>query len=289
VVDRVAGRHEAVAPSYRITPTPLVGAIAVLTYIIAVFGLQLASGIPYAEWTSTASNTLRAAVLPLAVGSVLLIAFLAYARWDMIWRDPERLKTTTAMKIAMGLFVLLVVIRLVGVDYASAGFTLLLVVLLSGILVGFAEEALFRGIFLRSMRTGGRTEAHAALWTAIAFGLFHLPNLIVGAGIAQLAQVVLAAISGVTLYLFRRTRGLILVAMIAHGIWDVSTFLSGSHGAQWAGLLSFAIFPIGVIAAVVALVSVWRTDRHTVVTPAGIEHHDAATWPTGKHKPGTQP
>jgi len=207
----------------------------------------------------------------------------------MIWRDPERLKTTTAMKVAMVLFVVLIVIRLVGIEYGAAGLNLLLVVLLSGILVGFAEEALFRGIFLRSLRTGGRTEATAALWTAIAFGLFHLPNIIVGAGLAQLAQIVLAAISGVTLYLFRRNRGLILIAMIAHGIWDTSTFLSGSHGAQWAGLLSFAIYPIGVIAAIVALVSVLRTDRHTVVTPAGIEHHDAATWPAGEHKPGTQP
>ena len=275
MTDQVSGRHDAVARPYRVSPTPLVGSIAVLVYIVVVFGLQLSSGIPYAEWTSTTAHTVRAAVIPLAVGSVLLIAFLAYARWDIVWHDPERLKTTTAMKIAMGLFIVLVVIRLVGVDYASVGVALVLVVVLTGVLVGFAEEALFRGIFLRCMRTGGRTEAHAALWTAVAFGLFHLPNLIVGSGIGQLAQVVLAGISGVTLYLFRRNRGLILVAMIAHGIWDISTFLSGSHGADWAALLSFAIFPIGVIAAVVALVSVWRTDRHTVVTPAGIEYRAA--------------
>ena len=273
MTDQVSGRHDAVAPPYRMSPTPLVGSIAVLVYIVVVFGLQLSSGIPYAEWTSTTAHTVRAAVIPLAVGSVLLIAFLAYARWDIVWRDPERLKTTTAMKIAMGLFIVLVVIRLVGVDYASAGVALVLVVVLTGVLVGFAEEALFRGIFLRCMRTG----AHAVLWTAVAFGLFHLPNLIVGSGIGQLAQVVLAGISGVTLYLFRRNRGLILVAMIAHGIWDISTFLSGSHGADWAALLSFAIFPIGVIAAVVAPVSVWRTDRHTVVTPAGLEHHNASS------------
>ena len=277
MTDQVAGRHDTVARPNRVSPTPLVGSIAVLVYIVVVFGLQLSSGIPYAEWTSTTAHTVRAAVIPLAVGSVLLIAFLAYARWDIVWRDPERLKTTTAMKIAMGLFIVLVVIRLVGVDYASAGVALVLVVVLTGVLVGFAEEALFRGIFLRCMRTGGRTEAHAALWTAVAFGLFHLPNLIVGSGIGQLAQVVLAGISGVTLYLFRRNRGLILVAMIAHGIWDISTFLSGSHGADWAALLSFAIFPIGVIAAVVALVSVWRTDRHTIVTPAGIEHHNTSS------------
>ena len=244
VTDQVAGQHDAVARPYRVSPTPLVGSIAVLVYIVVVFGLQLSSGIPYAEWTSTTAHTVRAAVIPLAVGSVLLIAALAYARWDIVWRDPERLKTTTAMKIAMGLFIVLVVVRLVGVDYASAGVVLVLVVVLAGVLVGFAEEALFRGIFLRCMRTGGRTEAHAALWTAVAFGLFHLPNLIVGSGIGQLAQVVLAGISGVTLTLFPAAdRGLILVAMIAHGIWDISTFLSGSHGADWAALLELRDLP----------------------------------------------
>ena len=134
------------------------------------------------------------------------------------------------MKVAMAFFVLAIVVRLLGVDWGSTGIALLLEVLATGVLVGFAEEILFRGIFLRSMRTGGRTEAYAALWTAIAFGLFHLPNVFVGIGGLQLTQVAIAAISGVILYLFRRSRGTIVVAMIAHGIWDISTFLTGSHG-----------------------------------------------------------
>jgi uncharacterized protein len=59
--------------------------------------------------------------------------------------------------------------------------------------------------------------------------------------------------------------------MIAHGIWDVSAFLSGSNGAAWAGLASlFVLLPIGLVVGIVAMVSIWRTDRHTVVTPSGI-------------------
>jgi hypothetical protein len=34
------------------------------------------------------------------VGSALLVALLAIARWDMIWRDPGRLPMTTTMKVA---------------------------------------------------------------------------------------------------------------------------------------------------------------------------------------------
>ena len=256
---------------YRIKPTPLVGVIMVAVYIVVVFGLQLASGIPYAEWTSTPTNTLRAAVIPLAVGCVLLIAFLAVARWNMIWRDPGRLPITGVMKAAMIFFVVAIVVRLIGVRWSTVSMSLLLVVILSGVLVGFAEETLFRGVFLRSMRTGGRNEAKAALWTAIAFGLFHLPNMLVGVGLVQLPQVVLAALTGSILYVFRRYRGMIVVAMVAHGIWDISTFLSGSNGTVWVAFASFALLLVGVVLGILVLVSIWRTDKATVVMPTGIE------------------
>jgi len=263
----VAGRSS----RYRIKPTPLVGVAMIVAYIVVVFGLQLSSGIPYVDWVSTPANGLRTAVIPLAVGSVLLIAFLAIARWDMIWRDPGRLPMTTVMKVAIYFFIASILVRFVGIDWGTVEAGLLLVVIASGILVGFAEETLFRGIFLRSMRTNGRTEAVAALWTAIAFGLFHLPNLLVGSGPTQLIQIVLAAIAGATLYAFRRYRGLILTAMIAHGIWDMSLFLVDSNGRDWLGAANLLLLAGGIVLGILVLVSVWRTDKTTVVTPAGIE------------------
>ena len=257
---------------YRIKPAPLVGVIMVALYVVVVFGLQLASGIPYAEWTSTPTHTVHAAVIPLAAGCVLLIAFLAIARWDMIWRDPGRLPITGVMKVAMIFFIAAVVVRFVGVRWSTVSVLLLLVVILSGVLVGFAEETLFRGVFLRSMRTGGRNEAKAALWTAIAFGLFHLPNMLVGVGLLQVPQVVLAGLTGSILYVFRRYRGMIVVAMVAHGIWDISTFLSGSNGTPWVGFASIALLLVGVVLGILVLVSIWRTDKSTVVTRDSIEN-----------------
>ena len=259
------------SPHYRIKPAPLVGIVMVLLYIVITFGIQLSTGIPYAEWTSTPENGLRAAVIPLVVGSLLLIIFLAIARWDMIWRDPARLPTTTVMKVAMIFFIACIVLRAFGIDWGTVDPALLFVVIATGVRVGFAEEMLFRGIFLRSLRTNGRTEAVAALWTAIAFGLFHLPNLIVGVGGGQIIQVLLAAASGATLYAFRRYRGLILTGMIAHGIWDMSTFLAASNGRDWANLAGLLTAVVSFILGIAVLVSVWRKDRNTVVTPAGIE------------------
>jgi hypothetical protein len=255
---------------YRIAPAPWVGIVMVLLYIVVVFGLQLGTGIPYAEWTTTAANGLRAAVIPLAAGSLLLIVFLLIARWDIIWRDPGRLPMTTVMKVAMAFFVLCILVRVAGIQWGSVDRSVLLVVIASGVLVGFAEELLFRGVFLRSLRTNGRTEAVAALWTAIAFGLFHLPNLLVS-GPTQIAQILLAAASGATLYVFRRQRGLILTGMVAHGIWDMSTFLSITNGTDWLTLVGLLMALISFILGVLVLISIWRTDKNTVVTPEGIE------------------
>jgi uncharacterized protein len=256
---------------YRVEPTPLVGVAMVVAYIVVVFGIQLSSGIPYEDWVSTPGNGVRAAIIPLAVGSVLLIAFLAFGRWDMIWRDPDRLPMPTVMKVAIYVFIASILVRFAGVDWGAVETELLLVVIASGVLVGFAEETLFRGIFLRSLRTEGRTEAVAALWTAIAFGLFHLPNLLVGAGVGQLTQVVLATATGATLYAFRRYRGLILTAMIAHGIWDMSAFLADSNGRDWVGFANLPLLIAGLVLGILVLVSAWRTDKATVVAPAGID------------------
>lgn len=275
MTDHVVGRHEA-RPAERTAPRPLVGVAVVVVYLVVVYGLQLSTGLKYVQWTSTAANGLRAGVVPLAVGGLLLVAFLAYARWDMVWRDPARLPMTAAMKVAMVLFALFVVVRVVGIAWSSIDLGTALVVLAIGVLVGFAEETLFRGIVLRSLRTGGRSEGRAALWTTVGFGLFHLPLVLVGAGAVQLVQVVLTAVIGLSLYFFRRRYGLLWPAMIAHGVWDVTTFFLASHGADWAVATQFALLPVALVVGIVALVSTWRTDRHTVVTPDGISRGETA-------------
>ncbi len=121
-------------------------------------------------------------------------------------------------------------VRLVGIEWALVPGRLLLAIVAAGVLVGFAEEMMFRGIFLRGMRTGGRSESRAMLWTTLAFGALHLPNVFLGTGVAGLAQVPLAALTGVTLYLFRRGFAAIVPAMVAHGLWDISAFLDLNHG-----------------------------------------------------------
>ena len=254
---------------YRIQPSIGVGIGVVIVYMIISYGIQISSGIAYKDWFLNADNAYRAAVLPLAVCSVLLIAFLVVARWDMVWRDPGRLAMSVLMKSTLVLFVVAILARAAGIRWGDLPGDLVLAVALSSLLVGFAEETLFRGIFLRSLRTNGRAEGIAALWTAIGFGLFHLPNMFLGTGLQGSGQILLAALSGGTLYLFRRNFGFIVPAMIAHGLWDFSTFLDANFGTLILTGLAFVVTIAIAVIVFIVLIKLARNE-HIAVTPRGI-------------------
>lgn len=253
---------------FRIRPSVWVAIAVVLADIAWTTGITLSSGLAYADIAKSAANVVRMAVVPLAVGVVLLTAFVVFARWDHVWRDPVKLPVSRSMKVAMVAFATAVVLRFAGAGWGQIPIDLLLAVLALGVLVGYVEEILFRGIFLRAMREGGRSEAKAAVWTAVAFGLFHLPNVFLGQGWLGLLQVVLATFTGATLYAFRRQSGFILPAMVAHGLWDVSTFLTGSNTAWWLTIASLPLLVVPAAAGLAVLVSVWRRDQDLVAIPA---------------------
>jgi hypothetical protein len=249
-------------------PSVAAAVTAVMLYIAVVNGIQLSAGVPYAEWFKTAGNAWRMAVLPLAAGSALLLVAVRAAGWSHLWRDPVRLQTPGVMRAALVFWWLAIAIRLAGVQWDTVPLNLLAAVIVSGVLVGFAEETLFRGIFLRGLRERGRPEASAALWAAAAFGLFHLPNVFMGAGWIGLFQVVLAALSGSLLYAFRRRYGTIWPAMVAHGAWDISTFLAGSAASPWLADATLPLLAIQIALGLAVCASLLRHDRQTRVLPA---------------------
>ena len=265
-----ASSRERPGAGRRIEPSVGVAVAAVLAYMVVVNGIQVSSGIDYQDWFDTAGNAVRTAVIPLAVGNVLLLAFVWWARWDIFWRDPERLPMTRLGIVIIGLFVATVVVRLAGLDLGgrarrpAAGHPGDRGARRAG------RGLLFRGIVLRCLRTGDRPESSAALWTALGFGLFHLPNIFMGTGLAGLSQIVLAAITGYALYLFRRWHGLLWVAMVAHGTWDISAFLVGDYGKDVAAGAALALNLVLAAACVVALVRSLRRDRGFAVRPEGV-------------------
>lgn len=256
---------------HRLRPSVTVGIVVVVVYTIILSTIQQLAGVPYDEFFDSASNTWRAPVLSLAIGSVLLLGFVAWARWDMVWRDAARLPVSRLAWVLLGLFTVCVVVRGAGIAWTDIDPNLLAAVLCLGVLVGLSEELLFRGIFLRCMRNGRMSEGAAALWTALAFGLFHLPNVFLGTGIAGVTQVVLAGLSGIALYYFRVAFGAIVVGMVMHGLFDVTTFLSPDYGATWStrGVLPVQVLT-WVLGGVVAL-QVFRRARDYRCTRSGVE------------------
>lgn len=248
----------------RVSPSLGVGLGVVVVYATIFTATAASSGIPYTEWFSSAPNVWRTAVLPLALGAVFLIGFLAWARWDSVFRDHNRLAGPRILRIAAAVFIAGIVVHLVFVDWAGLDPAIVTPILITGVLVGFCEETLFRGILLRGTRTKGRSEATAAIVTSVAFGLFHLTNIVTGSPVlAVLNQVLVAALSGIILYSFRRISGLLVVSMIAHGLWDTSLFLPTGEATTVSGIVGLALLVIVPAVGLITLIMVGRRDRYT--------------------------
>ena len=180
-------------------------------------------------------------MLPLAAGAVYLIAFVLWARWDGVFRDRPQLSMPRFLWVPVAAFTIGTVLHFVFVSWGQLTPDLLLAILVTGVLVGFCEETLFRGILLRGFRANGRSEAIAAIGTSVLFGLFHLTNVINGSPLqATLTQVLLATLTGAILYTFRRFSGLLVVAMMSHSLWDISLFFPAMTGSTAVSLTTLA-------------------------------------------------
>ncbi len=258
------------SPTWRIAPSVPVAAGVFVAYVVVFIGLAFSAGIDYDQWFDSGGNAFRTAVIPLIGGSLVLIAFMLWARWDWVFKDPARLPMYGFLWVPVAIFVVGIVVHVVIADWANTPTDLLLAIVAAGVLVGFAEETLFRGIILRSLRTNLRPEAWVMLISSVWFGFFHLTNLVVGAPAGGvLLQCIQASAAGVVLYVFRRVRGLLVLAMIAHALWDMSVFLPAPSGGLAAVNLGFQtlVLVTGLIAAIIMV----RRDRKIAVTRTGLQ------------------
>ena len=78
---------------------------------------------------------------------------------------------------------------------------------------------------------------------------------------------VLAALSGILLYVFRRYTRLLWPAMVAHGLWDISTFLAGGYAYPWRSAASVAAQGVFVVLGLLVYVGLYISGRGLVVLP----------------------
>jgi uncharacterized protein len=94
--------------------------------------------------------------------------------------------------------------------------------------------------------------------------LLHIPNIFLGVGLLGISQLLLAALSGFILYLFRRRFAWIVPAMLAHGLWDISVFLSADYLSETINSVTIALTFLLQILALVGLIQFVRKEREPV-------------------------
>jgi hypothetical protein len=125
--------------------------------------------------------------------------------------------------------------------------TVLLLILLNTLLVGFSEELMFRGVLLQAFRHATSIWM-AVLLTSVAFGAVHSLNVFVTGDLrAALIQSSAAFLSGLVFIALRLRTGSLWPPIIVHALWDFATFTLGAagHEAAAGGLPAEAATPAG--------------------------------------------
>lgn len=233
--------------------------VLVVVYLAILQGLALflTRGLEVKYASPTTNDELwRSITVPVAASLVFVFMVVAMLRW---WRpvfvdDKPVARWTIAVPIVMAAVIVLVT-NYSGLADRGLGFTLLLLV--STLMVGLAEEGMFRGLGVTVFRSNGFTEGKVALWSSVIFGLAHSTNLI-SEGPKAFVQVMVAAVAGYFLYLIRRRSGGLLVPALIHGLWDFSLVSSAVvPGKSYLG-------PTLNVLAVVVLAVVVIVRRHHI-------------------------
>lgn len=120
-----------------------------------------------------------------------------------------------------------VVLRLLGIDYSRYPSGVVAAVLATGVLIGFVEEVLTRGIAVKMLRDAGHSEWAVAAVSSLVFAAMHSINLFSGAAPLVVAVTVFYALGfGVLMYLSMRVSGFLLVAVVLHSMTDPTTILA---------------------------------------------------------------
>ncbi|UOQ87897.1 CPBP family glutamic-type intramembrane protease [Agromyces endophyticus] len=192
-------------------------------------------------------------VLPIGFGGLLLVLFAWSLGWfgQLFGRQPIRGRWW--MWIGLAVPLLFAVLHFASIDYAKAGFAVVISWLVVGLCIGFAEEVLTRGFVVNLMRKAGHHEFAVAAVSAALFAALHLGNLLTGQDLlSTLFQVPYTFGFGVCMYLTLRVTGRLIWPILLHAATDPSTFMTVSYpvdGAlpHLAGLGNIVVTITGIV------------------------------------------
>ncbi|MFJ2618917.1 lysostaphin resistance A-like protein [Glutamicibacter sp. NPDC087344] len=197
----------------------------------------------------------------LLIGAILLSAFVASLSWfgDLFKRQP--VKGRWWMWLGPAIPVLAIALRLFGIDYGTYLPSVVMLTLATGLLVGFTEEILTRGIAVKILREAGLGEWSVAVLSSLVFALLHTANLFSGMSLLTVLGTVGYTLAfGMLMYLTLRVTGYLIWPMLIHGLTD-PTLMLASGGIDQAGVTQNVFLELAgpanlltIIGAVVALI-----------------------------------
>jgi membrane protease YdiL (CAAX protease family) len=252
--------------------------------VLVYLGLYLAAGkllvLVTGDWgkgdlldsTTTVFVQLTFALL---VGAAILAAFTGWMGWNSELYGRQRIYRSWWMWLGPIIALMPITLRALGFDWASRPASVIALVLVSGLFIGFVEELLCRGIAVKMLRDGGHGELVVAALSSLVFAVLHSVNLLSGQALVTTGiQVFYTFGFGILMYLTLRTSRYLVVAMVVHGLTDPTAILANSgisDAANTAGLSPLAAaggqftLPIGVIGIILLLCIRGRygqTSRH---------------------------
>ena len=227
--------------------------VAVVGYLVIVQGLTiaLASSGTGDHTVGSVDALVRSVVVPVGVGAAFVVVIAAWhGGWQRLFVVP-RLRRWTLVLVALLLVGIVAVTNYGGL--AEVGLLHALVLLVAVLLVGFAEELLFRGIGVDAFRGAGHRERSVAIWTSVIFGLAHGSNAAITGDVpAAVLQVALTTLTGALFYVVLRSTGMLVVSMAAHGLWDFGILSTQLDPSDPHALVNAA--PVLVIVILLAVV-----------------------------------
>jgi membrane protease YdiL (CAAX protease family) len=210
----------------------VIAVLAVAVYLLVVALIWRRNGVRYDALSESRESVIRGIVVPMGVGSVFLAVVTSVLGWwgPALTQSP-RSGPTWALVVPVVLTVA-AALGLTTIDWRSPKARTVLPVLAVGcLLVGFAEELGTRGLVLVGARDSGFSELAAALLTMVVFSLVHAMNGLFGQSWGQtLTQLGLTFVAGAAFYVTRMTTGSLVIAMLLHALWDFGLLGTAATG-----------------------------------------------------------
>jgi len=251
--------REGAPPAGRLSIGAYLGVVAAYLVLLVISTFFTLDPSPDLPGFRTTDGVLRQLVLRMA--APLAFVLLVVGRlgwWRPVWVDERPVRPwLRVVPLSIGLTILGCT-NYPGLARSPASFVLLL--LTGSLMIGFAEELLFRGLGVTAFRRAGHRELSVAVWTSVLFSLAHAASLLGGP-----LQLLAALGAGFLYYLVRRVSGGLLLPAVLHGLWNFGILSAGVVEGE-----IYDLVPMFLLTELVLLVVVLVGIRKIEPAPARI-------------------